>query len=175
MKSVTASVWQALEETAGIVPTLRTGGTGHKYHLQWWHEMHQDFWIHHCILSSEWLHFLVSLRNIDLIAKHLFSVLNIHWAQKVSCISPLFKILLEKLRIEQPFVKVWRGPLHMPRFPPCCTYYFPDPSLHLVTNKRPGKGLLYKNIQGACWKIWIKPLKETNWGAVQVLFDPKNN
>ena len=29
-----------------------------------------------------------------------------------------------------------------------------------------------EKVRDACWKIWIKPLKETNVGMAQALFDP---
>ena len=45
-------------------------------------------------------------------------------------------------------------------------------SLHIGLGRGPGGGLPYENDGDARRKIRIEPLKETNLGVVQVLFDP---
>ena len=40
------------------------------------------------------------------------------------------------------------------------------------THARPGGGLPYETDGDARWKIRIKPLKETNLGVAQALFEP---
>ena len=37
----------------------------------------------------------------------------------------------------------------------------------------PGGRHHYEKVKTDCWKIWIKPLKETNLGMAGALFDPQ--